>query len=395
MDVLKAAVVAGTLIACDPVVDGRYRGEPMFSFEGELVQYEGLAAQEHEFRTTLLWLRELKADPVTQLPRLDDAVEQASVSVELRFPSTFRVDLFAPPVDEMLLPSGIGVALVVVYEDRDANGRLTPDASPSELVGGAPYEALVYAVDEVAARAAPFDEPIAAGFQLVRVPLFCGVALAPCTTTLGAPCEDDGACGPEGICLLELDGVTWPGGACGLPFDAVTCEVPADAGLYDDLSGALYAIEGCEGDGECREGYRCDATAGGCLPRDLPRFASFKAERAAGCDAPLGAPCASDAACGEGVCLLRSNGESFPGGYCALPVASASCTPRDGRAIAWDFTSDDADTHWFRACTSDADCRTAEGYLCDAWLEVCLPTSPVALELGPDYRPPAICYGAE
>lgn len=394
MDILKGAALAVALMACDPVVDGRYRGEPLFSFEGELVQYEGLAAQEHEFRTTLLWLRELGTDPRTQLPRLDDAIEQNSVSVELRFPSTFRVDLFAPPAGEMLQPNGLGVALVVVYEDRDGNGRLTADASPSELVGGAPYEALVYARDEAAARAAPFDVPIAQGFQLVRVPLFCGAELSPCTTPLGAPCVADGDCGAEGVCLSELDGVTWPGGACALRYDTVTCEVPDDAGFYDDALGELYAIEGCASEDECRDGYVCDELAGGCLPGPGTGRAPFSAFRSGGCEVPLGAPCVLDSDCGDGLCLVRSNGESFVGGYCALPIDVATCTPEDGREIAWDFTESDTPTHWFRACEVDTDCRTAEGYLCDPWFEVCLPTSPVALELGPDYRPPTICYGA-
>ncbi|MCC6622220.1 MAG: hypothetical protein IT385_13230 [Deltaproteobacteria bacterium] len=389
--------LAALALSCDATVDARYRGDPVFSFEGQLVQFEGLPEQSHAFVTTLMWLTDLEADPATQGPRLASAIEQAAASVELRFPSTFRVDLFAAPEDRMLVPgTGYGVALVVVYEDRDGNGRLTLGASPSELVGGARYEALVYARDEAAARAAPFDEPIAGGFQLVRIPLFCGgeVEVPACTTPLGAACADDVDCGAEGVCLTELDGVSWPGGACALREDTVTCLPPEDAGAYITLDDELWLIQGCDGDGDCRQGYGCDELSLGCVPEAL--FSPRRREAAGPCDVGLGAPCVVDQDCGAGVCLVRSNFESFVGGYCALPItaATAACAPVDGRAIPWDYREDGGDTHWFRACASDDDCRVDAGYTCDAWLEVCLPSSPVALELGGDFTPSAVCYGA-
>jgi len=307
--VVRALALSGlaAVVSCDATVDARYRGEPVFTFEGQLVQLEGLPDQSHAFVTTLMWLTELEADPTTQAPRLDSAVEQATASVELRFPSTFRVDLFAAPEERMLVPgTGYGVALVVVYEDRDGNGRLTLGASPSELVGGAPYEAIIYARDEAAARAAPFEEAIAPGFQLVRIPLFCGdVSFPTCTTPLGAACARGEDCGTGGACLTEADGVTWPGGACALREDTVTCLPPDDAGFYVTADDVLWIIQGCDRDDDCRDGYLCDDGGQGCLPEAL--FAPRRREAGGPCDVELGAPGVVDQDCGAGVCLVRSN----------------------------------------------------------------------------------------
>lgn len=406
MDVLRwLSPLYLVVLACDPVVDANYRGTPVFSFEGQLAAAEGIGDNGHEFRTTLMWLSDLSADPATQSPRLSTAREQSSAAVELQFPSGFRIDLFAPPDDAMLLPGrGLGVALIVVYEDRNGDGRLTLNAQPPELVGGAPYEALVYAKDATAAANAPFGEPVAPGFQLVRIPLFCGdqvdVIPARCETPLGAPCTSDQACGTEGVCLQSVDGLSWPGGACALRYNTVTCEVPEYSGFYFNSDGEAWFIQGCDRDSDCRDGYFCDHGAEGCIPDDDPAFSSApslpQGPTLPACPSTVGASCDADSDCGGGTCLLRSNGESFPNGYCAMPIETADtlgCEPDNGVAVSWRFRADGTETDWFRACRSDSDCRVAEGYECDDWLEACLPIAPVALELRPAYTPSAVCFG--
>lgn len=322
MELLSAGRVVSAIAlhvaasSCDPIIDGGYRGAPVFSFEGQIVQFEAVGDAGPELRTTLLWLTDLSPDPVSGGPRLASGVEQRSAAVEVRFPAQFRVDLFVPPDAHMLVPgTGIGVALIIVYEDRDGDDRLTLGSSPPELVGGAPYEVLVFAKDAASARDAPFLDAIARGFQLVRLPLFCG---------------DEG----------EL--VEWA--------------------IPDDPSSS-----------------------------DAPPRSSGQPP----CSVELGAPCTFDAECAEGQCLVRQYGETFRGGYCVLAIedaAAAACEPAQGVSIAWDFHPDGRETHWFRRCVSDRECRRGDGYTCDPWWGACVPVSPVALELGPGYEPVAICY---
>lgn len=399
---LVLVLALGLGLSCGAVVDGAYRGTPLFSFDGQLVQYEALPDQGLEFRATLLWLPDPSTDPATQRPRLDRAVEQPAVSVEVRFPSTFRVDVFAPPEERMLIPgTGLGMALVIVFEDRDGDGRVTLSGEAPELVGGAPFEVLVYARDGAAAASAGerLGQPIVPGFQLLRLPLLCSAdtGLAECETPLGAACARDRDCGAEGVCLMETAGVTWPQGACALRLSTVTCLLPDDVGYYlgevED-----YAIQGCLEDRECRAGYRCDDFAGGCVPEDGPAFpVPFSAKKSLrDCEVPLGASCRSESDCMGGVCLTRSNGEFFPGGYCVLTVEAAEregCEPEDGIDLPWDFRADGASTHWFLACDSDSECRSDQGYFCDPWYGACMPRSPLALELSPDFAPPAVCVG--
>ncbi|MCA9541951.1 MAG: hypothetical protein KC620_23805, partial [Myxococcales bacterium] len=87
------------------------------------------------------------------------------------------------------------------------------------------------------------------------------------------------------------------------------------------------------------------------------------------CNIPLGVGCLNADACGDGTCLADDQG--FPGGYCAgVPPA---CRPPDaagevvnGPTRALDYL------RWVRACTTDADCRTTEGYACDPLTGACL-----------------------
>ncbi len=314
--VVSALALTAATASCDPIVDGGYRGTSLFSFEGQIVQFEAVGDAGPELRTTLLWLTDLSADPISGGPRFASGVEQRSAAVEVRFPAQFRVELFAPPDARMLVPgTGIGVALIIVYEDRDGDERLTLGTSPPELIGGAPYEVLVFVRDAASARAAPFLDPVAPGFQLVRLPLLCG---------------DEG----------EL--VAWA-----TPDDPSSSDAP-------------------------------------------PRSSG-----APPCAIALGAPCAVDGECAEGQCLVRQYGETFRGGYCVLAIEdaeAATCEPAHGVGIAWDFHPDGRDTHWFRRCASDRECRQGEGYACDPWWGACVPVSPVALELGPGYEPLAICH---
>lgn len=393
--VALSSLAAVALAGCDPLVDAGYRGEPLFGFDAQIVSFQGLVSQGYDFRVSLFWVRDLSA-------RLDPSLlsEQASVAVDIDFPASVAVNVFAPPTaDQRVTGTTVGVGLVLVYEDRDRNGRFTPGLSPSELVGGAPYEAVVYVPDEAALASAPFDDDLAVGFQTVRLPLGCApeTGLALCDVPLGAACADDAACGPgPGTCLHEIDGASWPDGACAVDILVSSCLAPSDAALTTNADGTeAWWIAGCSG-GDCRAGYRCDPDLLGCVPADTARArGASDRPRSAACDTVVGAPCVVDGDCGrDGVCFVRSGGQSFVGGYCAVPV-TAGCTPSDARAVPWTSYDESKPTHYMKACGDDAACRVDEGYVCDFGWEVCVPEGPIEVELGEDLLVTPICVGLE
>lgn len=94
------------------------------------------------------------------------------------------------------------------------------------------------------------------------------------------------------------------------------------------------------------------------------------------CDVPLGARCADDDACGDGICL-RSDVLWWPEGACVAPLGpDLGCTP-DG---AW-LPARGGPGYMVRRCDGDADCPRA-GYGCDRGIGGCVPNGPLSLLVG-------------
>jgi hypothetical protein len=170
------------LVACvaacgDPLADGSWRGNPLFTLDGWVhlaVSPEEYASldwlREGELRTAIFW-----APTRGSSYSLATAVEQ-DVSTVGSFPARFTVTIHEPPPDTLLRLTDDGapyaVGLVVAYRDLDGDGRWNRDAE--RLVGGAENRFVLYAPDGMRDRVFGTLE---AGFHRI------------------APVE---ACGPEG-----------------------------------------------------------------------------------------------------------------------------------------------------------------------------------------------------
>ncbi len=109
------------------------------------------------------------------------------------------------------------------------------------------------------------------------------------------------------------------------------------------------------------------------------------------CNVPLGAACEVDNDCGAGTCLKEVDGLYFPDGYCALLEDNPeACIPEGGLVI--DLGIDDRDIGWWgKACQSDPDCRTDEGYACNLAIGVCAPKLPFWLVVDWDLEFESLC----
>ena len=76
---------------------------------------------------------------------------------------------------------------------------------------------------------------------------------------------------------------------------------------------------------------------------------------------PIGAACASDAACGHGAAFRCAT--DHPGGYCELSCRSDGDCPAGAVCVGGGPLSK-GDCH--RACASASDCRASAGYRCIA-----------------------------
>ncbi|HOX43776.1 MAG TPA: hypothetical protein PK668_09260 [Myxococcota bacterium] len=405
---LLATAVAGAALglACDPLVDEGYRGEPLFAFRGRVVSYEGTLPG-GELKVSLFW----SPSGQSQVP-VEELREQASASVSVDFPSVFEIRVFYPPGAEDLVAADPpwGLALILVYQDRDGNGRFTPGASPSELVGGAEDRVLLYAPAPLPKEQSPTGAPLERGFSLAAVPLDCGgdyqgvQGTEECGVPLGAACAADGDCGAQGVCLLELGAYALQRGMCAMRLTELGCQPLGGTGIS---LGEVVWIRPCASSLQCpRTGYSCvDLDPSGslscltCWPDGVavPRGQCYAYLNYAGdpaCGQTLGNSCGADEDCAhpldEGLCLAEIGDAAMPGGYCTLAEPYWGCQPRDARYLMV-FRD-----YWLPSCLSDLDCRVEDGQVCDSFFRICLPDEPTLLSLRPafsverDLQP--LCY---
>lgn len=194
--------------------------------------------------------------------------------------------------------------------------------------------------------------------------------------TVGAPCAEAASCtevsdpvcmrmGPDGYCAKDCSGL----GQFVCPSGSI-CEELADQAVYcidgccsqdDCRSGFRCArrpeldiyvdlgvcvspgvcITRCTSDASCEVGNRCDQGTGECVPKK-------------GIDAGVGAACVSGGECNSGTCL-----SSFPGGYCTSPCGTQfqGCEPGSDC-----YAFDGGSASCLLLCQSTDECRA--GYRC-------------------------------
>jgi hypothetical protein len=110
----------------------------------------------------------------------------------------------------------------------------------------------------------------------------------------------------------------------------------------------------CTGNADCPAGLACDkANAGGkCAPDTSNQ---------------IGTPCANTAECGtdsRSACQTAS-GDNYIGGYCFMePCNDIEVCPPGGTCVSLGGETPGC----FKTCATDADCRQAEGYVCQLFL---------------------------
>jgi hypothetical protein len=261
------------LLSCgDALVEQGYRGEALFQFTGQITTAGRTVDFEAPLRASVFW------SPEVREAELDDAlVEQAALSVAVRFPGIFEINVFEhPPALAWAEPdAGFRVGFVLIYEDLNRSGRY--DAG--ELRGGARDQALLYVERPLDAQVSPTGRALTVGFHTARLPMACpwleagelhdedARLPAGCALPIGAACASDADCG-SATCQTQANATVWPGGYCTAPLDTPSCAGLAPA----HLGGAL--LRPCEDADDCRliDGYTCapgDTPALGCQP-DAP-----------------------------------------------------------------------------------------------------------------------------
>ncbi|MCA9494736.1 MAG: hypothetical protein KC621_32630 [Myxococcales bacterium] len=158
-------------------------------------------------------------------------------------------------------------------------------------------------------------------------------------------------------------------GAAGTDVD--TAQLESDAGLLEvDILELLFDCppdgdppatglgSACASDGDCDGGLVCDTTnAGGrCAPDPA--------------DTHVGESCTTTVDCGTYSRDACNNeiGDGYPGGYCTLePCDDIQVCPGGATCVALPFETPAC----LKSCSSDADCRASEGYVCQLF-----PTTP-------------------
>lgn len=251
------------LVSCgDGLTEAGYRGEPLHTFTGQVTTVSGVTTSA-PLRAAVFW------NPRGQTDLGEDLVEQDAVSVAVRFPGVFEVNVFEPPPEDVAwVDRGAShrVGLLLVYEDLNGSGR----ADSGELRGGATHQVLLYARRALKAAESPSGAPLGAGYHALRVPLPCEVEEADelaadtsCGVPIGDPCGADTDCGTGGLCLLrDPSQPSWPGGYCVQP---VTPDC-RPSGVKASGEAGEYWLRRCEEPEHCRlaDGYTC--AEGACVP---------------------------------------------------------------------------------------------------------------------------------
>lgn len=146
---LAAALAAALASACgDPLVDGRYRGEPLFTLSGTVIADESVAWEDWEVGEVRVGLEWAEWEGDEERGGYD--VEE--LEIRTSFPAQFEVHIYQPPSLDALfwtpwLPGHeVAVARPLLYLDRDGDSRW--DIDEDEVLGGTFDTVLVYVEPE-------------------------------------------------------------------------------------------------------------------------------------------------------------------------------------------------------------------------------------------------------
>ena len=190
------------LVACDPLVEDGYFGEPIFKVRGETTFLPvPVPGEEVTHRASAFWNVGASGS--------NDLIEQTSVTTEVFLPDVFDVIFFRPPEPQHFRSTTEAVGILLVYADVDRDGRWNADV-----------DALLAATTRQG-----FSYSTATGFSVVDLPAECPVASGgpddPVPVISAARCDESpSACGDQlcdpthHICVparpLQLDISTTP-----------------------------------------------------------------------------------------------------------------------------------------------------------------------------------------
>ncbi len=269
--ILALAVVM--LPACDPLVEDGFHGDALFSIEGRIVDFSFGTEELNQPLASLMWS---SSGDTTTDPALLQA--RSEVSVQVSFPSTFRINVFDAPE---LARSGnrpYAIGELVVWQDENEDGKY----SIGEYRGAAFDRVILFADNELSALESPTGRVLPRGFSLASLPLPCyPVEPLPqandCGVPLGAACTVEGReCGIAGTCLLDDGYTTYPGGYCVLQ-DNSECTPEGGVPWGGDEFGGFVWMKACVSHEDCRAAYSCEYWLGACLPK-LPLAIIIDAE---------------------------------------------------------------------------------------------------------------------
>jgi hypothetical protein len=193
--------------------------------------------------------------------------------------------------------------------------------------------------------------------------------MPPGASSIGKACDGDPDCDGATCAnsFFQFRGASpAPGGYCTLQ-----CTASAECGARSACVGARFGNPGhcsigCQGDGDCRDGYYCAALAvtadAGAAADAVSATCQPHPETDELADGVVGASCAQDADCGKGSCLSmeRITGATYPDGYCTgRCVEDAECGA--GGVCSPGFLG--AVGVCYLGCQRDADCGR-DGYRC-------------------------------
>lgn len=202
---------------------------------------------------------------------------------------------------------------------------------------------------------------------------FLALMLAACGGPVEPECAVDGDCEGEacvdGVCVPRPDAGRRDAGCASGCECIIASDCPAVAACAENVCEA-NVCRVIEHDEECAPIGVCDATMGCVAPSvDGGMDGGMDAGRDAGMDAgpgpPVGRACADATECSEvgarPMCLVRESNSNtdFEGGYCTTRCDFGGCP----MGICWQ-PGGLLSSYCLRSCASDAECRTAEGYVC-------------------------------
>lgn len=132
-------LVTAPMLGCgDALVDGDYRGEPLITIRGEILQDEPLGVVDGRVLVSLFW----GANTQSVSPQVEQAV-----NVRTEFPSRYMLDVYRPPSQEVMFQTPreaqtIAMGLILLYGDSDGDESYDPEVDA--LIGTSRSSVLIW-----------------------------------------------------------------------------------------------------------------------------------------------------------------------------------------------------------------------------------------------------------